>query len=100
MVRTAKSELIKRYDQTERKLNPDDYIGTVKFCPFSEDDQFFSYLYHKDTPAFVLDQLNADFDITKSLTVSQRLTDLHVRYRHGEEPITTRIFARISKGNL
>ena len=98
MVRTAKSELIKRYDKAESRLRPEDYIGTVKFCPFSDDDQYFSYLFHKDTPSFVLDQLNADFDITKSLTVKQRLSDLHVRYRHGEEPITTRIFARIAKG--
>ena len=100
MVRTAKSELIKRYDKAESKLRPEDYIGNVKFCPFSDDEQYFSYLFHKDTPVFVLDQLNADFDIAKSLTVKQRLTDLHVRYQHGQEPILTRVFARIAKGKL
>ncbi len=99
MVCTPKADLIKNYNQAEGKLRPEDYVGTVKFCPYAEDDQFFTYLYHKDTPDFVMDQLNADFDVTKSLTVNQRMTDLHIRYRHGDEPISTRVFARISKGN-
>ncbi len=98
MVRTSKTEMIRRYDQAENKLRPEDYIGSVTFCPMQEEEQYFTFLYHKDTPSFVLDQLNADFDITRSLTVNQRLTDLHVRYRHGDEPVTTRVFARIAKG--
>lgn len=99
MATTARSEgPAKRYERIEKKLRPEDFVGVVKFCPFSESGKFFSYLLFEDTPNYVLTQLNAEFDVTKTLTHKQRMTDLQISLRHADPPITTRIFARITKG--